>query len=78
MYDQPIGINDNISGIRHYAGLAQKGQTCVILSDPDDWKATSLARGTSPWSRVLLSGRVVWVASQFLVHFVQASNSVVY
>lgn len=78
IYDQPVSVDDQVGGIRHYAGLAQKGQTCVVLSDPDDWKATSLVDWSSPWSRVLLDGRVVWVKSHFLVHLVQTDNVVVY
>jgi hypothetical protein len=78
MYDQPVGVGDQVGGIRHYAGLAQKGQTCVVLSDPDDWKATPLVDWSSPWSRVLLSGRVVWVKSHFLAMLVQTDDGVVY
>jgi len=74
MYDQPVGVGDQVGGIRHYAGLAQKGQTCVVLSDPDDWKSTVWS---APWTQVLLDGRVVWVKSHFLVHLVQADNIVV-
>jgi len=78
MYDQPVSINDNVDGIRHYVGLAEKGQTCVILSDPDDWKATPFIDWSSSWSQVLLGGRVVWVKSHFLAHLVQTDSVVVY
>ncbi len=78
MYDQPVSINDQVGGISHYAGLAEKGQTCVILSDTDDWKATPFIDWSSSWSQVLLGGRVVWVKSHFLAHLVQPNDDVVY
>lgn len=75
MYDQPVAVDDLVGGIRHYAGLAQKDQTCVVLSDPDDWKSTVWS---APWTQVLLDGRVVWVKSHFLAHLVQNDSVVVY
>lgn len=77
IYTQPVGVNDQVGGIRHYAGLAVKGQTCVVLSDPDDWKSTPLVDWASPWSQVLLGGRTVWVKSNFLAHLVQTADGVV-
>ena len=46
--------------------------------DPDDWKATPLVDWSSPWSRVLLSGRIVWVKSHFLAMLVQTEDGVIY
>lgn len=66
IYDQPVAVGDQVGGIRHYAGLAQKDQTCVVLSDPDDWKSTVDLGISGPWTQILLGGQVVWVKSYYV------------
>ena len=77
IYDRPVGVNDQVGALDAVMGFVQKGQTCVILSDPDDWKATPLIDWSTPWSQVLLGGRVVWVKSYFLAPLVQPTDDVV-
>ena len=78
IYDHPVGIGDPEAAIRHYSGLATRGQHAVVLSEPDEWKTTSLRGWSNPWTRVLLEGQVVWVGSRYLESLVQTDSSVVY
>lgn len=79
IYDQPVGVNDQIAAIRHHAGIVQRGQHAMVLSEPDDWKTTPRGGGWfHPWSKVLVEGRVAWVTSHFLEALVQAEDCVVY
>ena len=78
IYDHPVGIDDPGAAIRHYSGLARRGQHAMVLSDPDEWKSMSLRGWSNPWSRVLLEGQVVWVATRYIDALVRTEDSVVY
>jgi hypothetical protein len=74
IYDHPVSIDDQASAIRHYIGLAKRGQHALVLSDPDVWKTMSLQGWSNPWSRVLLEGRAVWVANRYIDALVQPTE----
>jgi hypothetical protein len=76
-YTQPVGINDQVSAVRHHAGFGRINQHGLVLSDPDDWKKTPNLDWSTPWSQVLTEGRVVWVKSQWLTEVVRAFPPVV-
>jgi hypothetical protein len=66
VYTLPVGIEDQLGAIRHYAGMTMKGQPAVILSDPDDWKAALERVSSADWTQILLGGQVVWLQSHFI------------
>ena len=78
IYDHPVGIDDFGAAIRHYSGLARQGQHALVLSEPDEWKSMPLQGWSNPWSRVLLEGQAVWVATRYIDALVQSDSDVVY
>jgi hypothetical protein len=73
-YTQPVGINDQVSAVRHHAGFGRNNQHGVVLSDPDDWKKTPNLDWSTPWSQILTEGRVVWVRNHYIETLVQESE----
>jgi len=78
VYTQPVGVTDQVGAIRHHAGFVRKGEHCMVLSDPSDWKSTPDLGISGPWTQVLLGGQVVWVRSHYVTPLVQPNDGVVY
>ncbi len=77
-YSQPVSVDDQEGGIRYYAGWARKGQNALVLSNPDDWKATQFADWSAAWTQILIDGQVRWVVTRNISVLVQAEDGVVY
>ena len=79
-YTQPVGVTDQIGAVRYHAGFVRKGDLCMVLSDPGDWKEMPDIdfSNSNPWTQILLGGQVVWVKSRDLTPLVQPKSSVVY
>lgn len=78
IYTRPVDINDQRGAIQHHAGFVRKGEHCMVLSDPGDWKATPDLGFSGPWTQILLGGQVVWVKNYYVGPLVQPNDSVVY
>jgi len=78
VYTQPVGVTDQTGAIRHHAGFVRKGEHCMVLSDPCDWKATPDLGFSGPWTQILIGGQVVWLKNHYVTTLVQPSDGVVY
>lgn len=78
VYTRPVDINDQRGAIQHHAGFVRKGERCLVLSDPGDWKATPDLGFSGPWTQILLGGQVVWVKRYYVGPLVQPTTDVLY
>jgi hypothetical protein len=73
VYTQPIGVTDQVGAIRHHAGFARKGEHCLVLSKPGEWKETPELGISGPWTQILLGGQVVWARNHYLAVLMTAA-----
>ncbi len=76
-YTRPVGVTDQVGAIRHHAGYARKGEHCLVLSEPGEWKETPELGISGPWTQILHGGQVVWVRNNYIGALVHPNDGVV-